>query len=305
MDNIPPTCKLKQSGNNLIFEYKEDNIGVIAYGILKDGDTGDKYNGIDSLSLADASNGSMYTGYVKDAAGQEGTCRFSNASCILSADLWHYGLDLVHFASVPDGTSHVTLSATDEAGNVDSNITIYHDDNGVGDYAAGLSNIGYSPVKFTGTAQVGGRTATCSIYMVRKSTVTYTRKATPCLYDKYYCYMPAYENPNTTSGYICSDDRFGENCPQIVVDGKPGCCRNNVSYSECYGWIQRKELIEENSIPTFQHMYDYITTETSCTPYDFTCDKNHIEQWKVECSGPSGQACPNGYTEFGNYCYKY
>ena len=303
-DSIQPSCKLKKEGSNIVFEYKEDNIAVTQFGLVKG--TTKAYNSVDSISLAGAVNGTEYTGFVKDALGNEGTCIYvytSAPSCALTVDLWHYGADLVVFYYASDGWDSITLTATDQSGNAASGVTIYETDDHKNQYAASLSGIGFSPVKYTATVNSGAESGTCSIYMAKKNTVTYTRTAYPCLYNSYYCYLESYYNQYTNQ-YFCDTERGGRYCPEVVVNGKPGCCQDGVSYGQCYGWIPRKEIMNTVGL-SFQRAYDYVTTETSCTPVDFTCDAEHEGQWKVECSEPSGQACPDGYSEVGNYCFKY
>ena len=67
VDNIDPTCAITVTASGINMTY-DDNVGVEEYGMINFNET--RYNGILSYPIDEGN----YYGYVKDAAGNTGTC---------------------------------------------------------------------------------------------------------------------------------------------------------------------------------------------------------------------------------------
>ena len=79
-DSSAPTCKLQAvNGTGVTFQGKSDNVGVTEFGIIKS--TSPTYNGVTSIAFAPG----VYYGYVKDAAGNTGSCSLTIASTVVSS----------------------------------------------------------------------------------------------------------------------------------------------------------------------------------------------------------------------------
>ena len=78
-DVSAPTCKLKATTSGVTFDSKTDNVGVASFGLIKS--TTATYNSTTTLSL---SNGTFY-GYVKDAAGNTGSCSITIGGTYVSS----------------------------------------------------------------------------------------------------------------------------------------------------------------------------------------------------------------------------
>ena len=77
LDNKPPVCSLTHNGSKVYFSKKEDaDSGVLEYGInkTKDSPTYDKATHDDNSKRLGFGWYTSYYGYVKDRAGNEGTC---------------------------------------------------------------------------------------------------------------------------------------------------------------------------------------------------------------------------------------
>ena len=78
-DTSAPTCKLKATTSGVTFDSKTDNVGVASFGLIKSSTA--TYNSTTTLSL---SNGTFY-GYVKDAAGNTGSCSITIGGTYVSS----------------------------------------------------------------------------------------------------------------------------------------------------------------------------------------------------------------------------
>ena len=68
-DTVAPTCSLKASSSTISFKTKSDNVAVDSFGLIKSATP--TYNNTSSLSI----DTGTYYGYVKDAAGNTGSCK--------------------------------------------------------------------------------------------------------------------------------------------------------------------------------------------------------------------------------------
>ena len=261
-DSSAPQCTLTVTTSGVSFNTKTDNVAVTSYGMNKTG-TAD-YNSTTSLTLG---TGTFY-GYVKDAAGNKGSC-----SATLSSTTTEY-----------TKTSKTCYAGTQYYGFGSNSTTVVFDDSTCGSSSAvttcNASN--NNKVKIISCTERGkqmrkGSAESGSYIVIGTTNITSSCTGT----TDHYIYSGCTKSSTQSNGYTCTT-RY--KCHYATVYTK--------TYQQC-------KLITP---------YNWGTTTTAtvndCTDNNISCNSTNVNKTYVACSAPTYK-CGTGLTKLNDsYCYK-